>query len=137
MYPPDHTPYVSVDTANSKLVPATTSSESVSIAEDETNAIAGGGVVLKMQPVLVDERISTWLDDNLKTYVTDPAAVSQKNMTVAGKTAVEITVPQSTAGAKVYRLCVIQPGNYFIVITETAPSALFDAIFSTISFSPY
>ena len=136
-YPPDHTPYVSVDAADNKLVPAATSSDSVSIADNESDALAGRGAVLMVVPVMVDERIGAWIDDNLANYVPDPKAVSRKNMTVAGKTAVEVAVPQSAAqSAKIYKLYVVQPGNYFLVITETAPSALFDLVFSTISFNP-
>lgn len=137
-YPADHTPYVSADVATGQLVPATNLGDSVTIAENESDVFLGKGKLLSIQAVNVDERISTWLDDNLAKYAPNPAAASRKDIIVDGRSGVEITAAQPAAGsAYVYKLYVIKPGNYFLVIMENAKSALFDAIFSTLSFTPH
>ena len=133
-YPADHAPF-SIDPASGKIVPVATSSDSVSIG--------GRGAVLKVEAVLLDEPIDIWLNDNLAKYVPDPKTVSRKDTTVAGKRAVEIVDQQSPGStgfyegtARIYKLYVVQPGNYLLIITETAQSSVLDAVFSTLSFTP-
>lgn len=140
LYPPQTTPFVSIDAANKTWVLATTTSEVVNVgfrvAESERDGLAGQGAILKIEAVQLDEPISTWLDDNLANYVTDPKSILRKDTVVAGKRAVEVVISQSDAGAKVSKLYVVQPGNYLLVITETAPGTSLDAVFSTLSFTP-
>ena len=136
-YPPDHTPYTSVDMSNRRLVPAASSSDFVAIAENESDVFGDQGNKFTVEPVGIDESINIWLDENLKTYFSDPQAVSRKETTVAGKSAAEINVLQPPKSNRdTYKLYVVKPGNYFLVIAEDAPSTLFDAIFSTLSFTP-
>ncbi len=148
LYPADHTPYSDVDTGLKTLVRAVSSSDSVSIAEDESEIFSGASAVLRISVINEDMNINTWIDQNLSRYAGN-AKITRRNIILGGHVAVQITPqagsqsPQSyggqagqapTTGQSFHKITVIQPGNYFIVVAQTGASTLLDTVFSTFSF---
>lgn len=132
-YPTDHTAYASVDEKNKVLLPAGSTGEGVSVAEDESKIFCCLPVVLKFEIATDDVNVDNWLSQNLSKYIVDTSKIVRKNITLAGRSAVQITQPASGPNS-VNKLIIVKPGNYSIVITESAPSTLLDGVISTFSF---
>ncbi|GEM_PF-6553045 len=131
-YPSDHTAFTSFDEGKRILNPANSQSEEIIVAEDESKVFCCEPVTLTISVVNEDTSVGAWLDKNLNKYMSG-GNIIKKDVGVASKKAVEIT--QSASGLNsVHKLIVIQPGNYLIVVTESAPSALLDKVISTFSF---
>ncbi|MBI4087210.1 MAG: hypothetical protein HY434_00045 [Candidatus Liptonbacteria bacterium] len=134
-YPKDHTPYARLDGERKTLVSADAFADVIMVAENEQALFSAPAqaVVLKIAMVNEDMRLDDWVDRNLSKYVLAVNGISRKNRTVAGKAAVEIT-QQAQGINSPHKIIVIQPGNFFVVITESAPNNLLDQIFGTFKF---
>ena len=134
-YPADHTAYGSVNQIAKALIPADPAGGAAMIAENERTLLSTPeqAAVLKIAAVNEDVRIDDWVTANLSKYVADQSAITRTNITIGGKKAVEVTQPAQGANS-VHKLIVIHPGNYFIVVTESAPSSFLDQVFATFKF---
>ena len=131
-YPANHTLYSGMDTSSKTLVAAASSSDSVSIAEDESKLFSGTTPVLRMSVINADTNMNDWIDKNIGQY-TGGVAITRTTSTLVGRVAVRISpVAPDRSFDKVI---VAQPGNYLLVITQTGASPLLDKVFSTFSFS--
>lgn len=133
LYPPDHTAYSGVDKDKKILTGAGPFDDQIMVAENEGKLYCCEPVVFKITIANEDMRLDDWMDQNLSKYVIDVNSVSRRKIAVAGKAAVEIT--QSAQGINSpHKIFVIQPGNFLVVVTESAPSSLLDEVFGTLKF---
>ena len=141
-YPNARTIFSAVNEETSTLVPADARSNSMVIAEDESKVFSGstllttGGTptLLSFEVANFDKSFDWWLDNNLERVIPKENMVSKKDVTFAGKPAVEVVGKETPGG--VYKLILIKPGNFFIVILQNKPSKFLDAVLDTFSFNP-
>lgn len=134
-YPADHVPYASVNLNARTFNPADGTEQTVSIAENEQIVFSAPGTaaVLTMTAISADVRLEDWVDQHTSDYVSNPSTMTRTDITFAKKKAVQIVQPTSGQNSP-HRIIIAQPGNYLVVITESAPSAFLDQILNTFAF---
>ncbi len=134
-YPPDRIPYLFADKESKIFVPADSESGAVNIAEKQNEIFSGKTAVLTFMVFDKDFPLESWANENYQRFIGDLYVVSKKNITFAGKPAVEFTGPGNDQA--IYKLVIAKPGNHFLVFTESAKSRLFDDVLKTFTFNIY
>ena len=132
-YPEGHIPYIAVDKENGFLLPAGANADRLMLAEDDDQIFSGTPKTLEFNVVQEDVSTENWLAGNLQRYIASSHFVSQKDITFAGKKAVEVL--GDGTGGSAYKLIVVKPGNFSIAITQSAKSEFLDAILKTFTFN--
>ncbi len=139
-YPKDHTVFSEVNQGTKTFVPADSHGSYAAIAEDESKVFCGPNeackapTMLSFEVVNVDQSFDWWLGNNLERVIPKDKLVSKNNIAFAGKPAVEV-IGKGGSGS-VYKLVLVKPGNFFIIVLQNAPSKFLDAVLRTFSFNP-
>lgn len=131
-HPESHIPYIAVDKESKILLPAGVNADRLVIAEDQSLIFTGEPKTLAFDVIQEDISTEDWLNTSLQRYIPSAQFVSQKDITFAGKKAVEII--GSGSGGSVYKLIVVKPGNFSIAIAQSAKSDFLDKILATFTF---
>lgn len=131
-YPEGHIPYIAVDKENGFILPAGVDAYRVVLAEDQEQIFSGIPKTLEFGVIQEDISTLDWLAGNLQRYIPSAHIVSQKDITFAGRKAVEVI--GSGLGGSAYKLIVVKPGNFSITIAQSAKSDFLDAVLKTFTF---
>ncbi|MBI2625469.1 hypothetical protein HYW68_00255, partial [Candidatus Parcubacteria bacterium] len=132
-YPADHTAWVGVDQNNHVLVPALPTSDSVAITETESQLFCCEPNNLFISAVPGTESPRDWLDQHIGEFTTPAELKSVTDTIFAGKRAAEMRGAGSIGSA--YRVLVILNSSHLVVMSQGAPSTLFDRILATFRFT--
>ncbi|MEK9180142.1 MAG: hypothetical protein AAB897_01910 [Patescibacteria group bacterium] len=134
-YPRSHVVFEDIKPELNAVVGATSQSKRATVAEDEKELfkVPANPNVLSFEVVSEDVGINSWLSVNLSGLIPSSEIRSRRDITISGKAAVEVVGTGS--GESPYKLVVVKPGNYLIVITQAKSSALLDMVFKSFTFN--
>lgn len=132
-HPQRRIPYIAVDKENGIILPAGDGADRVFIAENEAEIFRGIPKTLAFEVVQEDVSNDDWLAGNMQKYIASLHAVSEKKISFAGRSAVEV-IGDGTGGSA-YKLIVVKPGSYSIAIAQSAKSDLLEKILESFTFN--
>jgi len=132
-YPEGHTAYEKVDQEKQALVPATSSSDYVAIAERESMLLCCEAFVLDFTVLEKTELTAReWIDENYEKYTEESEIKSIEDITFADQEAVQL-IGGGNIGS-VHKLIAVPREDYLLVISQNSDSRFLNDILISFKF---